>query len=119
MAVRSRAAERDQRFETAIALWLVALLMLSTGIAQAAPAPAERIAWRKTPIVIELPVGTERLVHFPSAVRVGVPPQLQGMLRVQSIAGTAYLLAHQPFPSTRVIVRGLDAYFHRLLYQVE
>lgn len=108
MAVRSPAAERDQRFETAIALWLFALLMLSAGIAQAAPEVAERIAWRKTPIAIELPVGTERLVHFPGAVKVGVPPQLQGVLRIQSIAGTAYLLAHQPFTSTRVIVRGLD-----------
>ena len=37
-----------------------------------------------------------------------MPPQLQGVLRIQSIAGTAYLLAHQPFASTRVIVRGLD-----------
>jgi integrating conjugative element protein (TIGR03749 family) len=108
MAVRSLAEVRDQRFETAIALWLFALLMLSTGIAQAAPEVAERVAWRKTPIAIELPVGIERLVHFPGAVKVGVPPQLQGVLRIQSIAGTAYLLAHQPFASTRVIVRGLD-----------
>lgn len=108
MAVRSPAEVRDQRFETAIASWLVALLMLSTGIAQAAPEVAERIAWRKTPIAIELPVGTERLVHFPGAVKIGAPSQLQGVLRIQSIAGTAYLLAHQPFASTRVIVRGLD-----------
>lgn len=108
MAVRSPAAERDQRFETAIVLWLFALLMLSTGIARAAPEAAERVTWRKTPIAIELPVGTERLVHFPGAVKVGVPTQLQGVLRIQSIAGTAYLLAHQPFASTRMIVRGLD-----------
>jgi len=108
MEVCSPAEVRGQRFGTAIALWLVALLMLSTGIAQAAPEVAERIAWRKTPITIELPVGTERLVHFPGAVKVGVPPQLQGVLRIQSVAGTAYLLAHQPFASTRVIVRGLD-----------
>ncbi len=108
MAVRSPAVVREQRFESAMTLWLFAFLMLSTGIAQAAPNGAERVAWRKTPIAIELPVGTERLVHFPGAVQVGVSPQLQGVLRVQSIAGTAYLLAHQPFASTRVIVRGLD-----------
>lgn len=108
MAVRSPAEVRNQRFETAMALWLLALLMLSIGIAQAAPEVTERVAWRRTPIVIELPVGTERLVHFPGTVKVGVPAQLQGVLRIQSIAGTAYLLAHQPFANTRVIVRGLD-----------
>ena len=108
MAVRSPAVVRDQRFVTAIAWWLSALLIWSAGSAQAAPEVAERIAWRKTPIVIELAVGTERLVHFPGAVKLGLPPQLQGVLRIQSIAGTAYLLAHQPFASTRVIVQGLD-----------
>ncbi len=108
MAVRSWAEVRDQRFEASIVAWLLALLMLPTGIAQAAPEVAERIAWRKTPIAIELQVGTEQLVHFPGAVKVGMPPQLQGALSIQSIAGTAYLLAHQPFSSARVIVRGLD-----------
>lgn len=108
MAVRSPVERSGQRFENAVVLWLFASLMLSTGIAQAVPEVAERVAWRKMPIVIELAVGTERLVHFPGAVKVGVPPQLQGVLRIQSVAGTAYLLAHQPFANTRVIVRGFD-----------
>lgn len=108
MAVRSSTQAGDQRFETSITTWLFALFLLCAGIVEAAPVAAERVAWRKTPIVIVLPVGTERLVHFPGAVKVGVPPQLQGVLRIQSIAGTAYLLAHQPFASTRVIVRGRD-----------
>ena len=108
MTVPSPAATRDTRLETAIASLLFVLLLLCTGIAQAAPEITERVAWRKTPIVIALPVGTERLVHFPGTVKIGLPPQLQGVLRIQSIAGTAYLLAHQPFASTRVIVRGLD-----------
>ena len=40
---------------------------------KAAPEATERLTWRKTPMAIELPVGTERLVHFPGAVKVGVP----------------------------------------------
>lgn len=108
MAARSPVEARVQRCETSVVSWLFALLLLCTGMAQADAEAVERVAWRKTPIVIELPVGTERLVRFPGAVKVGVPPQLQAVLRIQSIAGTAYLLAHQPFASTRVIVRGFD-----------
>ena len=90
--------------------WLFAALIggLLPAISATAADPApERIAWRKVPIAIPLTVGAERLVHFPDAVKVGIPPQLQSALRVQSIAGTLYLLARQPFDSTRVIVRGL------------
>ena len=86
----------------------VVLLLQAVGV-NAAPVTPERIAWRKTPIAVELAVGAERLVHFPGAVKVGVPPQLQGTLRVQSIDGTLYLLASQPFAATRVIVRGIDS----------
>jgi len=87
---------------------LLGLLLFHACLTQAAPQPPERIAWRKTPITVELSVGGERLVHFPGTVKVGVPESLQAVLRIQSIAGTVYLLAHQPFSSTRVIVRGLE-----------
>lgn len=89
--------------------WLgVLILFLQTGVAYAAAEELERVAWRKTPIAVELPVGRERLIHLPGPVKVGLPPELQGLVRVQSIAGTVYLLAHQPFGSTRVIVRSVD-----------
>ena len=87
-----------------LTLFLLARLIEAKADAEA----PERIAWRKTPIAVELAGGAERVVHFPEAVTVGVPPQLQGALRVQSIAGTLYLLAHQSFEATRVIVRGTD-----------
>ena len=89
-------------------IWLLGVLVLPTGLAAAGSEPPERIAWQKTPIALELRVGTERLVHFPGAMQVGVPAPLQGLVRIQSIAGTLYLLAHQPFAPTRVVVRGLD-----------
>lgn len=99
-------ATLESRWWTA-AMLAVVLLLQAVGV-NAAPVTPERIAWRKTPIAVELAVGAERLVHFPGAVKVGVPPQLQGALRVQSIDGTLYLLASQPFAATRVVVRGID-----------
>lgn len=65
----------------------------------------ERVVWRKVPIAVPLIVGEERLVHFPDSVSVGLPPSLNAVLRSQSINGTLYLLARQPFAPTRVLVR--------------
>ena len=93
---------------------LCAILCLAPVIAWAnttdgeAPAP-ERITWQKTPIVVALTVGKERRVDFPGPVKVGLPPAIQSALRVQSVAGTVYLLAHQPFEATRVMVRAVDS----------
>ena len=50
-------------------------------------------------------MGEERLVHFPDSVSVGLPQSLIPLLRSQSINGTLYLLARQPFETTRVMVR--------------
>jgi integrating conjugative element protein (TIGR03749 family) len=77
-------------------------------LAAVAAEPVERIPWQKTPIPIDLQVGTERLVHFPGAVTIGMPAALEGLIRIQSIAGTVYLLARQSFASTRLIIRGVD-----------
>jgi integrating conjugative element protein (TIGR03749 family) len=65
----------------------------------------ERVVWRKAPIAIPLVVGEERLVHFPDSVSIGLPQSLTAVLRGQSINGTLYLLAKQPFNNTRVMVR--------------
>jgi len=72
---------------------------------RAAESNFERVVWRKTPISIPLVVGEERLVHFPDSVSVGLPQSLIPLLRSQSINGTLYLLARQPFETTRVMVR--------------
>ena len=65
----------------------------------------ERIVWDKAPIAIPLVVSEERLVHFPDSVSIGIPQSLTPLLRSQSINGTLYLLARQPFETTRVMVR--------------
>lgn len=87
---------------------VVLLLMHALGANAAAETP-ERIAWQKKPIGLVLSVGIEQLVTFPESVKVGVPVQHQSALRVQSIAGTLYLLANQPFSNTRVVVRGIES----------
>lgn len=65
----------------------------------------ERVVWNKSPIVIPLVVGEERLVHFPDSVSIGLPQTLAPLLRSQSINGTVYLLAKHSFEPTRVMVR--------------
>jgi integrating conjugative element protein (TIGR03749 family) len=85
------------------------VLVLGLGLA-AAPARAEvtipeRIVWQKVPIALALTVGKERRVDFPGPVEVGLPAPLQSAVRVQSIAGSVYLLAHDEFDATRVRIR--------------
>jgi integrating conjugative element protein (TIGR03749 family) len=67
----------------------------------------DRVVWDRTPIRVVLPVGAERLVHFPAyAVRVGVPDHLP--LRTMSVDGTVYWLARDAFAPVRVVVQSLD-----------
>ena len=88
--------------------WLGLTLWLFQVPVHAASQTAERIEWKKTPIRLELTVGQERQVEFSSSVKVGVPGNLQPLLRTQSVNGTVYLLAHAPFESTRFMVREID-----------
>jgi len=90
-------------------IWLTAVLcsLLTATHAQndaSLSGAPERIVWRKVPIELSLVVGEERLVHFPDSVRLGLPRSLVSALRVQSIHGTLYLQAQEPFSTTRVLV---------------
>ena len=89
--------------------WLGLALLLCQVSVQAAAEITERIEWKKIPIRLELTVDQERRVAFPSSVKVGVPGNLQPLLRTQSVNGTLYLMAHAPFDTTRVMVREIDS----------
>lgn len=80
-------------------------LLASASSQSSSPTPMETVAWRKTPMTVELVVGQERLLHFPQSVSVGLPPALTERLRVLSIDGTLYLQASTSFERTRVLVR--------------
>ena len=92
------------------AAWLMFLLILlgvPLGLDAQEPEVPDRVVWDRTPIRVVLPVGSERLVHFPEhAVRAGVPQDLP--LRTLSVDGTVYWRAEAPFAPVRVIVQGLE-----------
>lgn len=91
------------RWIVLLSLWIP--LQTFAQIDDAVATIPERVVWNKTPIAIPLIVGEERLIHFPDSVSIGLPQSLTSMLRSLSINGTVYLLARQPFDTTRVIVR--------------
>jgi len=98
----------NSRFFFAPVRWIALLgfcLPLLSVAQDAALNAAERVVWNKTPIAIPLVVGEERLVHFPGSVSIGLPQSLTAQLRSQSINGTLYLLAREPFDTTRIMVR--------------
>jgi integrating conjugative element protein (TIGR03749 family) len=87
------------------AFWFGLVLLLTQTAVSADPEVTERIEWQKRPIRLELSVGQERRVDFPAAVQVGIPGSLQPLLRTQSVNSTVYLLAHQTFEATRILVK--------------
>lgn len=68
----------------------------------------EKLFWRGRPVNIHLETGVERLIRFPSPVQVGVPPDMVGMLRVESAANVVYLTPLADFDAVRVRFRRLD-----------
>ena len=78
--------------------WLLALGLFAVADVKA----VELLQWDRIPMAIPLFVGQERIVFVDQNVRVGMPPQLVGMLRVQSSGGAVYLLANQEIPPTRL-----------------
>ena len=93
-------------------LYLFYFMMVMAAQAAAADTDdmaVQRVIWNKQPIAVQLNVGAERRVQFGAPVSVGIPATLQGMLRIQTVNGTVYLLSQRPFPKTRVLARELDS----------
>jgi len=67
----------------------------------------ETLVWRGAPIRVDLKLGQERIVHLPGAgrLRAGLIGGPVPGLRIQVLGDHAYLLAEQPFASTRLILR--------------
>jgi len=64
----------------------------------------EHVVWQKAPIEINLPVGQERYISFPSSIQFGYDANdlPASMLRVENNNQTLYLTAKQAFPLQRV-----------------
>lgn len=69
------------------------------------PSVPERFVWNRVPIPITLGVGAdmERWVTFPSQMFIGIPSELEQLIRVQTVDNTSYFTALAPFPKTRVV----------------
>lgn len=67
--------------------------------------------WKREPIDVKLPVGTERIIVFGDEVRVGLPDPIadSDVLRVQSTNGAVYLKAKTPFDTQRVQVQAMHS----------
>ncbi len=86
------------------------VFIVSSGLFQSVLAneSVERIFWDKKPLRITLPVGQERIVSFPSAIRIGLSASLEKKLRTQINNNTIYWLAHDEFTSQRIEIRAID-----------
>lgn len=69
--------------------------------------PAEHVVWNRTPIAVYLPIGVERMIHFPMTVQVGYDKTVltDAHIRVQNNQGTLYLLAKQAFTAERIQIK--------------
>ena len=65
--------------------------------------------WERIPLALPLVVGQERIVFVDQNVRVGVPRNLEGKLRVQSTGGALYLLANEPIEPTRLQLQNMTS----------
>lgn len=69
----------------------------------------ELMHWQRLPLPVELHIGHERVLFINKNVRVGYPAELNGKLRIQSSAGTVYLLASESFSDSRLQLRDVES----------
>lgn len=84
---------------------VLALLIFFSPVA--APA-VEILRWERVPLAVPLLVDQERIVFIDRNVRVGVPAELNGKLRVQSAGGAIYLRASDTIEPTRLQLQDAD-----------
>jgi integrating conjugative element protein (TIGR03749 family) len=85
--------------------WVALCCLLACGLAM--PATARTLVWDKTVIELEMVVGVEQILLFPSDAAVGLPASLanKAIFRTLFTGGTAYWTALQAFERQRIKVR--------------
>ncbi len=68
----------------------------------------ETVYYKGRPLIVEVPVGGERMLEFGRAIQVGLPKALIGKVQAESIAGTVYLVANEAFEHERFRFRDVD-----------
>ncbi|MDP8189069.1 TIGR03749 family integrating conjugative element protein [Pasteurella skyensis] len=85
---------------------LLAILFLSVPFSSYAEI---LMPWKRTPLPIDLHVGQERIIFVDKNVQVGLPPSLDGKLRVQSMGGAVYLKPTETFDLNRIQLRDIES----------
>lgn len=67
----------------------------------------EHRLWEKLPLKIELPLNQERLIEFPSDIKI-LDKKLTGKLEILKIKNRLYLKALEPFKAARLIIQLLS-----------
>ncbi|MBD0788035.1 DUF3438 family protein [Vibrio sp. Y2-5] len=80
----------------------VVLILLFTCLTSVAANATEVHVWDKKPIEIQLEVGKERIIFFPSNVKFGMSPDFRSKIKLSNAAGTVYIKPMQAFNKTRV-----------------
>lgn len=65
--------------------------------------------WNRIPLRVDLHVGEERIVFFDKNVRVGLPPEVDGKIEVQSTGGAVYFKATETFDLSRIQFRDMES----------
>lgn len=65
--------------------------------------------WNRIPLRVDLHVGKERIVFFDKNVRVGLPPEVDGKIEVQSTGGAVYFKATETFDLSRIQFRDMES----------
>lgn len=85
--------------------FLLMMLLATTVNAES----SERVIWDQKPITVSLPVGKERIVHFPADVRYWLPDSLKPAVTVLSANGVLYIKAKRAFDKTRIRVQEIES----------
>jgi integrating conjugative element protein (TIGR03749 family) len=81
----------------------------TTTSVSSAPGVIEQLHWTGTPMPLTLPVNGDRVVRFPTEVRIGPPGKLNEVLQTTSADGAVYFRALQAFAPSLVLVQETQA----------
>lgn len=65
----------------------------------------QTMVWKHIPLNISLPVGSEKIIHFPHSADLGIPSSINQDLTTQRQDGWMYITANKAFKPVRVEVR--------------
>ncbi len=93
-------------FRVRSVLSIFQLLSLAVLVVQVQTADSVTIQWTGTPVNIDIEVDAERRITVPSAtnIRVGIPSDVNRLLKVQVIGNSLWLTAQEPFDYRRMVV---------------